>query len=387
LTTLRNKVAVVGAGMIKFGELFDKSFEDMMSEAYMACLKSVDKGINPQKEIQAGWYGTVYGPRTGAVLAENLGLVGIPVTRIENACTTGSDVLRNACFAVASGIYDTAIAVGCEKMTDMPGGLIEVAKQRSQLFWQYGVTMPSAFGLYASRHMHEFGTTREQFAKIAVKNHKHGTLNPYSHFRFEVTVEQVLNAPLVAWPFGLLDCCPVTDGAAALIITRSDLAKRYTDSPVYVQGSGFSTQPEKINMRQSFTTMAPTVGASQQAYKMAGVEPKDIDFAEVHDCFTGTELISYEDLGFCKKGEGGKFIDEGVPYIGGTKPINPSGGLKSHGHPVGATGAAQIVELFLQLRNQAGERQVKGAEIALQHNIGGAGPQVSCVHILSNKLL
>ena len=387
MTTLRNKVAVVGAGMIKFGELFDKSFEDMMSEAYMTCLKSVDKGINPQKEIQAAWYGTIYGPRTGSVLAETLGLKGIPVTRIENACATGSDSFRNACIAVASGVYDTALAVGCEKMTDMPGGLIEVAKQRSQLFWQYAITMPSAFGLYASRHMFEYGTKREHFAKIAVKNHKHGTLNPYSHFRFEVTVDQVLKAPLVAWPFGLLDCCPVTDGAAALIVTRSDLAKRYTDSPVYVQGTGFSTDAANINMRTSFTTMAPTVGASQQAYKMAGVEPKDIDFAEVHDCFTGTELIAYEDLGFCKKGEGGKFIDEGIPYIGGGKPINPSGGLKSHGHPVGATGAAQIVELFLQLRNEAGARQVAGAEVALQHNIGGSGPQVSCVNILANKLL
>nr|MDO8133650.1 thiolase domain-containing protein [Candidatus Njordarchaeum guaymaensis] len=387
MTTIRNKVAVVGAGMIKFGELYDKSFEDMMSEAYMSCLKSVDKGIDPRKEIQAAWYGTIYGPRTGSALAEPLGLLGIPVTRIENACATGSDTFRNACFAVAAGVYDVALAVGCEKMNDNPGGLIEVAKQRPQLFWQYAITMPSAFGLYASRHMHEFGTKREHFAKIAVKNHHHGTLNPYSHFKFEVTVEQVLKAPLVAWPFGLLDCCPVTDGAAALIICRTDSAKKYTDSPVYVQGSGFGTNPANINMRESFTTMAPTVEASQQAYKMAGLGPEDINFAEVHDCFTGTELIAYEDLGFCKKGEGGKFIDEGNPYIGGSKPINPSGGLKSHGHPVGATGAAQLVELFLQLRNEAGSRQVQGAEIGLQHNIGGSGPQVSCVHILTNKLL
>lgn len=386
MKSIKNKVAVIGAGVIKFGELFDKSFEDMASEAYLNCLKSVDKGIDP-KEIEAAWYGTIYGPRTGASIAEALGLINRPITHVENACATGSDAFRNACFAVASGIYDVALVVACEKMTDEPGGLIEKTGKFPQIFWQYGITMPAAFGIYATRHMHEFGTKREHFAMIAVKNHHHGTLNPYSHFRFEVTVDQVLNSPMVAWPLTLLDCCPITDGAAATIVCKSELAKKYTDAPVYVVGSGLATQPVLLHLRKQYVTMEPTVWASQQAYKMAGIEPKDVDFAEVHDCFTSTELITYEDLGFCKKGEGGRFIEDQHPHIGGKIPVNPSGGLKSHGHPVGATGNAQLVELFWQLRNEAGERQVDGAEIGLQHNIGGMGPQVSCVNILSNKKL
>lgn len=386
MKSIKNKVAVIGAGVIKFGELFDKSFEDMASEAYLNCLKSVDKGIDP-KEIEAVWYGTIFGPSTGAAVAETLGLVDRPVTHVENACATGSDAFRNACFAVASGVYDVALVVACEKMTDAPGGLIESVGALPQIFWLYGITMPAAFGLYGTRHMHEFGTKREHFAMVAVKNHHHGTLNPYSHFRFEVNVDQVLNSPMVAWPLTLLDCCPITDGAAATIVCNSELAKKYTDAPVYVAGSGLATQPVLVHMRKQYVTMEPTVWASRQAYKMAGIEPKDIDFAEVHDCFTSTELITYEDLGFCKKGEGGKFIEDMHPYIGGKMPVNPSGGLKSHGHPIGATGNAQIVELFWHLRNEAGKRQVKGAEIGLQHNIGGVGPQVSCVNILSNKKL
>lgn len=387
MESIRNKVAVVGAGTLRFGELYDKSFYDLISEAYINCLNSVDKGIDPKKEIEAVWYGTVGGPGTGAQIAEYLGLLHKPVTRIENACATGGDTFRNACLAVASGMYDVVLVIAAEKMTDQIGGLIEAAGIRSQLFWNYSVTMPAAFGLYATRHMHEFGTKREHFAMVAVKNHHHGVLNPYSHFRYEVTIDQVLNAPLVAWPLTVLMCCPITDGAAALIVCNAEIAKKYTDTPVYVVGSGLATNPVNIHMREQFTTMEPTVEASRQAYKMAKIGPENIDFAEVHDCFEHVELITYEDLGFCKKGEGGKFIEEGHPYLGGKKPINPSGGLKCHGHPIGATGAAQIVEVFWQLRNEAGKRQVDNAEIGLQHNIGGAGPQVSCVNILSNKKL
>ncbi|MHA1709048.1 MAG: thiolase domain-containing protein [Candidatus Baldrarchaeia archaeon] len=387
IRSLRNKVAVVGAGMIPFGEHYDKSFEDMLAEAYINCINSVDKGIDPQKEIEAVWYGTVMGPATGATVAEVTGLVGKPITRVENACATGSDAFRNACMAVAAGLYDVVLVISCEKMLDRPGGLIEaIGRAVPHYPWVYAITMPSAFALYATRHMHEFGTKIEHFAMIAVKNHKHGALNPYSHIRREIKVEDVLKSPIVSWPLHLLDCCPITDGAAAVIVCRADLAKKYTDAPVYVQGSGLATNPFLIHLRKSYVTMEPTVEAAKQAYKMAKIEPKDIDFAEVHDCFTPTELISYEDLGFCKKGEGGKFIEEGIPYLGGKLPVNPSGGLKSHGHPIGATGTAQIVEIFWQLRNEAGKRQVEGAEIGLQHNIGGAGPQVSCVHILSNKL-
>ncbi len=397
---LRNKVAVIGGGLIRFGELYDKSFGDMMSEAYLNCLDSIDKGIDP-KEINAAWYGTVRGPATGSIAGTLLGLGGIPITRIENACATGSDTFRNACFAVAAGLYDVALVVGCEKMLDRPGGLIGLDRSGPRYFDMFALTMPSAFGVYGTRHMHVFGTERKHFAMIAVKNHYYGKMNPLSHFRREITVEQVLDAPIISWPMGLYDCCPVTDGAAAVIICREELTTKYTDSPVYVLGSGLAVQPTRLGLRNDFTSMMPAVWAAQQAYKMGKVGPDDIDFAEVHDCFTCTELIQYEDLGFCKKGEAKTFVENQEMYIGGKHPVNVSGGLKSHGHPIGTTGVAQIVELFWQLRNEAGgspkgagglavsdpsgKRQIPNAEIGLQQNIGGAGPQVSCINILSNK--
>ena len=395
--TIRNKVAVVGAGTIPFGELYDKSFEDMMSEAYLNCLESVDKGIDP-KEIEACWYANAdivwQRHSTGAKVAETLGLTGIPITRVENACATGSDAFRNACFAVAAGLYDVALVVGCEKMLDTPGGLIgmvdlpaSIEYPQPRFFNMFAVTMPSAFGLYGTRHMHVYGTERKHFAMVSVKSHHYGAKNPYSHFRREITVDDVLNAPIISWPLGLYDCCPITDGAAAVIVCKSDIAKKYTDSPVYVLGSGLASQPVCLNLRRDFTTMEPAVWAARQAYKMAGVGPEDIDFAELHDCFSCTELIQYEDLGFCKKGEAKTFVENQEMYIGGKTPCNISGGLKSHGHPIAATGVAQIVELFWQLRNEApGKgRQVPNAEIGLQQNIGGAGPQVSCINVLANK--
>lgn len=392
--SLRNKVAVIGGDHIPFGELYDKSYKDMITEAYKNCLNSVDKGIDP-KEIDACWFGTnglspQYMQPTGAIIGETLGLIGIPITRVENACATGSDTFRNACIAVAAGLYDVALVVGCEKMLDQPGGLIGRERPGPRLFHMFAVTMPSAFGIYGTRHMHVFGTERKHFAMVSVKSHYYGKMNPYSHFRREITVDDVLNAPIISWPLGLYDCCPVTDGAAAAIVCREEIAKKYTDSPVYVLGSGLAVQPPTLNLRRDFTTMEPAVWASRQAYKMAGVGPEDIDFAELHDCFSCTELIQYEDLGFCKKGEAKTFVENQEMYIGGKTPCNISGGLKSHGHPIGATGVAQIVELFWQLRNEApsdppGKRQVPDAEISLQQNIGGAGPQVSCINILSNK--
>jgi len=386
--SIKDKVALIGGGVIKFGELFEKGFFDMMTEAYLNCLNSVDKGINPAKEIDAVWYGTIAGPSTGATVAQALGLIGKPVTRLENACATGSDTFRNACIAVASGLYDVVLAVAAEKMLDRPGGLIQAARFFPPYPWSYAITMPTAFALYYTRHMHVFGTTREHIAMVAVKNHEHGFLNPLSHFRRKITVDTVLNSPIVSWPFTLYDCCPITDGAAAAIVCKADLARKYTDSPVYVVGNGLSSDPAFMHLRTSFTSFPCVIESSRQAYKMAGITPKDVDFAELHDCFTGTELICYEDNGFCKKGEGGKFIEEGIPYLGAGKPVvNPSGGLKSHGHPIGATGIAQIVELFWQLRNEAGERQVKDSHIGLQQNVGGAGPQVCCTNILSNKKL
>jgi acetyl-CoA C-acetyltransferase len=236
--------------------------------------------------------------------------------------------------------------------------------------------------MIARRHMFEFGTTREQMAKVAVKNHHNGCLNPIAQFKKEITVEQVLSSPMVADPLTLFDCSPITDGAAALILCKAELAKKYTDDPIYIIGSGQASDTLALHDRRSLTTLDATVKAAQEAYKQAGITAKDIDLAEVHDCFSIAEIVATEDLGFCKKGEGGKLLDEKATEIGGRIPVNTSGGLKAVGHPVGATGIKQAVEIVLQLRGKAGKRQVKDAKIGLTHNVGGSGA-TAVVHIFS----
>lgn len=381
--SLRKRVAIVGAGMIDFGEHFSLSLEDMMEQAYLNALASVDKGLDP-KEIQAAWYGTVYPVmgNSGLVLAHATGLFDIPVTRVENACATGSDAFRNACFAVATGLYEVVLVVGAEKMHDEPGGLIQRADLK-RLWMGRGVTMPAFFGLRSTAYMQKYGITREQVALVSVKNHHNGSLYPHAHLRFECSVDDVVKAAYVSYPLGLYDCCPVTDGAAALIVARADIAKRYTDNPIYVLGSGLAT--DSFVCGGDLTSFRATQYAAKQAYEMAGVKPDEIDVAEIHDCFSITELISYEDLGFAKPGEGVKLLEEGRVQLEGERPVNPSGGLLAKGHPLGATGAAQIAELYEQLRGEAGPVQVKDPEIALQHNIGigrFATGSVGCVHIL-----
>ena len=230
--------------------------------------------------------------------------------------------------------------------------------------------------------MHEFGTTREQLAKVAVKNHHNGSLNPIAQFQKEITIEQVINSPMVADPLTLFDCSPITDGAAALILCKAELAKKYVDDPIYIIGSGQASDTLALHDRRSLTTMDATVKAAQEAYKQAGITAKDIDFAEVHDCFTIAEIVATEDLGFCKKGEGGKLLDEKATELNGRIPVNTSGGLKAVGHPVGATGIKQAIEMVLQLREKAGKRQVNDAKIGLTHNVGGSGA-TAVVHLFS----
>lgn len=379
---MKGKVAVIGAGMIKFGELFEKSFDDMLEEAYLNCIKSVDNGIE-SNEIQAAWLGSAY-EMSGVSLSMPTGLWDIGVSRCENGCATGSDAFRNACLAVASGIYDVVLVAGAEKMRDTPGGLI--AKAATEDIWRRRArTMPAFFALRGTRHMHLFGSTREHLAMVSVKNHHNGTLYPYAHYRFETTIENVLKAPMVSYPLGLYDCCPLTDGASCVLITNAELAKRYTDTPVYVVGSGLSVDSWMRQDDYNLVGFPASVEAGKQAYKMAGLEPKDIKVGEIHDCFTITEILNYEDLGFAKKGEGHKLLEEGIVELSGSLPINPSGGLIAKGHPIGATGVAQIAELYEQLRGTAGSIQVADADIGLQHNIGlgrGATGSVSCVHIL-----
>ncbi|KAA0008445.1 MAG: thiolase domain-containing protein [Thermoplasmata archaeon] len=382
-------VAIIGVGITKFGELWDKSFRNLISEAGTKAI--LDAGIEG-KEIDALFVGSMSPGRfvgqehVGALVADSSGLhvMNIPTTRVENACASGGLALRQAYISVASGMHDIVVVGGVEKMTDVIGGeatdiLAMAADQEWEAF--FGVTFPALYAMIARRHMHEYGTTREQLAEVAVKNHDNGLLNPNAHFRRKITVDSVLNATMVADPLTVLDCSPISDGAAALVLAPLDKAKQYTDKIVKISGSGQASDSLALHGREDICTFKATVEAARQAYKQAGVEPKDIDLAEVHDCFTIAEILAIEDLGFVKKGEGGKAAEEGRTRIDGDIPINPSGGLKAKGHPVGATGIAQAAEVTLQLRGEAGKRQVKDAEIGLTHNIGGSG--ATCVvHIL-----
>lgn len=389
---LANKVAIVGTGTIKFGENFEKSLTDMIVEACFAAFD--DARIEPSK-VQAAWLGTyepyLYGweGNSGTFVADPLNLFPIPVTRVTNYCATGMEAVRNAALAVASGEYDLVLAVGAEKMREVPsrGSLVAQSVGRGHPLLCKGRTAPGMFALLATRYFKEYGINEETLAHVAVKNHYHGSLNPKAHFQREITVEQALKAPRVAEPLGLFDCCPTTDGAAACILTRAELARKYTDSPVLIRGISFAVGSGYFNAQFDqgfgFTSFRATREAARMAYEMAGVkEPfKEIDVVECHDCFTITEIINYEDLGFASPGEGHKLLMSGATKLGGEFPVNTSGGLKSCGHPVGASGVRMINNIADQLRGRAGKMQVKGARTGLAHTLGGPGA-VSSVAVL-----
>lgn len=369
------EVAIVGAGMIPFGELFDQGIKEMLPRAFESALRSVDKGIHPE-DIEAAWFGEIQAVDgfPAGLLADSCGLLDIPVTHVENACATGNDAIRNALHAVAAGYADTVLVVGADKVRDTSARSTFwewLGAGRDQA-WDYplGLISPASFALHVARYMHEYGATREHLAMVAVKNHRNGRRNPMAHLRFEITVADVLNAPLVVEPFGLLDCVPQSDGAAAVILAAREVVGSYTDRPVWIRGVGLGMDRVMHAHKRDLTTFPATVRAAQRAYRMAGIEPHQIDVAEVHDCFTGVELMDYEDLGFCSRGGASKLIETGSTDLGGQLPVNPSGGLKSKGHPPGATGVAQCVELFQQLRGEA-VNQVDGARWALAHNVGG----------------
>jgi acetyl-CoA C-acetyltransferase len=381
---MKDQVAVIGVGCTKFGDLFDKSYEDLICDAAFEAYE--DAGIGPS-EIQAAYLGTYLpGPNGGKAavsLGDALRLYDRPITRVENYCATGTDAFRNGCLAIASGVADFVLVLGAEKLKDRGGrGLPRLGHP----LLAKGNSAPGLFALAANRYMHTFGIGREVLAKVAVKNHYNGARNPKAHLRMEVSEEQVLKAPIIAWPFGLFDCCPTTDGSAAAILCRADLAKRFRDDYVLVKGFGLAVTTGRPYFDPTFDYLGfrSTQMAAQQAYSMAAVGPKDIDFAEVHDCFTWTEISNTEDLGFCEKGQGGGLAAEGRTRVDGDIPINPSGGLKSFGHPIGASGVRMIYECVQQLRGQAGERQVKNPSLGLAHNVGGPGA-VSCVIILGRN--
>ena len=382
-------VAVIGVGMTKFGELLDKSFRQLIAEAGAKAI--FDSGIEG-KEIDAMYVGSMSSGRfvgqehVGALVADASGFSNahIPATRIESACASGGLAIRQGYLSIASGINDIVVVGGMEKMNDVVGAsatetLATAADQEWEAF--FGATFPGLYAMIATKHMHDYGTTKEQLAQVAVKNHVNGSLNPYAQYQREVTLEQVIKASMVAYPLGLLDCSPVTDGSAAVVLCSADKAKEYKDKPVKIIGSGQASDSLALHARRDICTLDATVYASKMAYKQAHLTPKDIDLAEVHDCFTIAEICAIEDLGFVKKGEGGKAIDNKITTLDGSLATNTSGGLKAKGHRVGATGVAQLVEVTLQLRGDAEKRQVKDARIGLAHNVGGSG--ASCtVNIL-----
>jgi len=394
MMNIRDKVAIIGVGTTKFGENFTQSYSDMIVEA--AYLAFQDAKVAPS-QIQAAWLGTCfpdsggYQGNAGASLADALSLYNVPISRVANYCATGTDAFRNACFAVASGVYDIVLVVGAEKMRDVTPreSLVGQLAETGHPVVGKGVTAPGMFALFATRYFDVFGIGRETLAKVAMKNHRHGSLNPDAHFQKEITLEQYLKAPMVADPLGLYDCCPQTDGAAAAVICRADLASTFSQEPVLVQGLGLANpvgDELPFDPESDFISFRATKEAAQQAFDQAGIKDprEEIDVAEVHDCFTITELVTYEDLGFCPKGEGPRFIEEGVPFLEGELPVNTSGGLKSCGHPIGASGLRMIGEITNQLRGRAGRRQVKRAQRGLVHNLGGLGA-VTSVIVLANS--
>jgi len=380
-------VSIVSAGSSQFGRLDGmygrELFADAAKEAFDRC-----PNLDPIKDIEAlfvGHMGESYEHQghTGPTLADWTGLLPKPAVRLESACASSGVALRTGIFAILSGMHKVVMVGGVEKMTHRStADVTEFLAMASDMpFEQWnGLTFPGLYALMATAHMHEYGTTEEQMAQVAVKNHHNGTLNPKAHMQKEITLEKAMESKVIAWPLKLYDCSLITDGASCLILTRPDLAKKFTDTPVHVIGSGQASDAIGLYEREKLTSLKAARLAGQEAYRMAGVEPKDLDVAEVHDCFTIAEIIAYEDLGFCGAGKGGNLIEAGTTELGGKLPVNPSGGLKSKGHPVGATGTAQAYEIYLQLTEQAEKRQVERAEIGLSHNVGGSGA-TACVHI------
>jgi len=386
MTCPLHDIAIIGVGACKFGENFTMDVESMMVEAAYEAYE--DAGIDP-REIQAAWIGIQY-PITGlsgATLADPLKLYDIPITHVENYCVSGLDSFRNACLGVASGMYDMVMAAGVEKLSDQGGRGLPVAGFGHQVLLR-GLTAPSAFGFAFPRHAREYGTTKEDLAHVAVKNHYNGAVHPKAHFRREVTLEQVMNAPLVSGDLGLFDCCAISDGAAAVIITRRENARKYSDNYVVLRGMGLAVYSNYIPLDPDFDYLSwrPTVKAAKSAYEIAGIENprEEIDCAEVHDCFTITEILNYEDLGFCAKGEGGRFVREGHASLDGDVAVNPSGGLKCFGHPIGATGCRMVYEITRQLQGRGEGRQREGAKTGLIHNLGGLGGVVCGIAVLSS---
>lgn len=394
---IRDKVAIIGMGCTKFGELWDKSVDDLITDAaYEAC---EDAGVD-LRDIEAAWLGTVFSGHTALSLSSPLKLQYIPVTRVENMCATGTEALRAATYAVASGACNMALAVGAEKLKDTGWTGVQPTNVVGRTTMgttgtELELSPPAMFALLASGYFHKHELDPEQgkmlLAKIAVKNHHNGSLNPKAHYQNELSVEQVMKAPIVAAPLGVLDCCGVSDGAAAAIVTRADRAKNFRQDPIYVKSVAISVGPSRdpVNGDYDFAHVEENVRASQRAYAEAGIkDPRsELSVAEVHDCFTIHEMTIYEDLGWSEKGRAKEDIEAGTFSLKGELPVNTDGGLKCFGHPLGASGLRMQYEIYKQLQEKAGPRQVKNPRLGLTHNLGGTiWGGISCISITGNEM-
>jgi acetyl-CoA C-acetyltransferase len=382
------EVAVIGVGMTKWGELWEKSLRDVFVESALLAIE--DSGVDRIDSMYVGCMspGLFVGQEhIGAMMADYLGRNPVPATRVESACASGGLAVRQGFIEVASGLSDIVLVGGVEKMTDSTGAeatfaLGTAADQEYELY--HGITFPGLYALMAVAHMEKYGTTREQMALVSVKNHFNGARNPLAQYPFEITVDQVLNSVKVADPLRILDCSPITDGAAAVVLCSVEKARELGKPLIKITGTGQATSTIELAQRKDITWIDATYLAAKQAYKMTDKTPRDIDFFEVHDCFSIAEICVMEALGIVEKGQGGRAVEEGKTAVGGQFPVNPSGGLKSKGHPVGATGVAQVVEVVKQLRGEAGERQVKDARTAMTQNMGGSGAS-TVTHIIERE--
>jgi acetyl-CoA C-acetyltransferase len=395
MESIRDRVAIVGMGCTKFGERWEMGVEDLLVEAAYEAFE--DAGIQP-KDIQAAWLGTVFSGVTAITLSP-LGLQYIPMTRVENMCATGTEAVRAASYAVAAGACDIALAIGVEKLKDsgqtgVKGPAIVGDNPDGSSGIGSGFSAPASFAYLGTRYFHQYGLEpdygKRLLAEIAVKNHYNGSLNPKAHFQNRLTVEQVVRAPIVAWPLGLYDCCGVSDGAAAAIVVRADRAKTFRADPIYIKALAISVGARQGCMRQDYdyVHIEENVIASRAAYDQAGIKTprKELSLAEVHDCFTCHELILYEDLGFSPRGRAKDDIEAGTFKLTGELPVNTDGGLKCFGHPLGASGLRMMYEVYKQLQGKAGPRQLKNPRLGLTHNLGGnAGMGIGSCVVLGNE--
>ncbi|MHC3437482.1 thiolase domain-containing protein [Natrialbaceae archaeon A-gly3] len=381
---------IIGAGQSAFGSFPDETYLSLFEDAFDTAVASVDGELAPE-QIDEAYLGTLgVGGRqiglSGPAVTEHLGLHGLPTTRVENACAAGGYALRSAVTAVRSGMADLALAGGYEIMTDTSADQTKWWLGVSgETEWERlsGTTFAGVYAQMASAHMDEYDTTIEDLSRVAVKNHANGAQNPKAHLGFECSLEDAINAPAVADPLNLYHCCPTTDGASAVLVASEELARKLSDHRIRVAGAGAASGRVGVYQRDSLTGIPASKTAAQRAYEDAGIGPDEIDFAEVHDCFAIAELVAYEDLGFCEPGEAGRLLREGITDPDGQLPVNTSGGLKSKGHPIGATGTGQAVEVFDQLRGEA-YVQVDSPTVGLAHNVGGSGGGVT-VHVFERE--